>query len=232
MKRLSVEIVGALVRSKGFLGDNPITPDIPRATALSTEVSTLITDYGAAGANQVGGFGLFRGSSTLRKVLSNQIYEVLVDMSSIAQGLNPIEHPGIADRFRLGNCRRNYQGLIDKGAAFVNAVEEPDVKMLFTDRGFAADFDTELTASLAAFAAATGRKFEGQRDRKEGTVSLKVLDKKALQVMKELRSIVEKHLSKNAPGLLEVWTTASRIYRGRAEEEAAVQGAGAPPPRM
>lgn len=235
MKRLSTEINGALVRSKGFLGDHPVTPAIPRVTALGTEMDTLITDYGAAGANQVGGLGLFRGSSTHRKVLSNQIYTVLFEMSAIAQGLDPIDHPGIADRFRLGNSRRSYQGLINTGAAFVEAMEDPAVKALFTDRGFAATFDTELTASLVAFAAATGRKFDGLRDRKEGTVSLYILDRKAIRLLKELRAIVEKHLRQNNPELLEVWEAASRVYRGRdvEEEETPVgggSGTGTTPP--
>lgn len=215
MLRLQTEILGALVRIKGFAVDHPFSPAIPRVVFLMTSVDALIASYGAAGANQLGGFGLFRGSSTERRVLSKQIYTVLSDMSSVAQGLDPVEHPGVADRFRLGEGRRNYQGLINTGAAFVDAVEEPAVKALFTDRGFDADFDDALAASLVSFSAATGRKFDGVRDRKEGTVSLQILDKKALQVMKELRAIVEKHLRQSAPHLLEVWKAAARVYRGR-----------------
>lgn len=219
MKRLQTEILGALVRIKGFAVDHPFSPVIPRVVVLMTSIDSLIAAYGVAGANQLGGFGLYRGSSTERKVLGKQIYTVLADLSSVAQGLDPIEFPGVADRFRLAESRRNYQGLINTGAAFVEALEEPTVQALFTDRGFAADFDTELTAALVSFATATGRKFDGARDRKEGTVGLKVLDKKAIQVMKELRAIVEKHLRQTAPNLIDVWKAASRVYRGRGGNE-------------
>lgn len=229
MNQIQVECLGCLVRIKGYFTENPVTPAIPRVTVLETTVNTLIAGYNSGGASQVGGLGLFRGGSTERKFLRSEISTVLNEMSAIARGLDPTEHPGVADRFRLAHSRRNYQALIDTGAAFVEAVEEPELKALFTERGFAADFDTQLTAKLADFADATGRKFDGLRNRKEGTVSLKVLDKKSIQVMKELRSIMVKYLRKNAPALLEVWNAASRIYRGSADEApAAAAGAGAP----
>lgn len=224
MDRNNIETVGSLVRSVGFIDEYPVIPAITRATVLVTDAKALITAYNAAGASQVGGLGDFRGGSTERKFLRNEIYTVLSEMSDVAKGLDPVEHPGVADRFRLSESRRNYQGLIDTGAAFVEAVEDPAVKALFTDRGFEADFDTKLTDKLAAFADATDRKFDGLRHRKTGTAGLKVLKKKSTKLMKELRAIMEKHLRKNAPALLEVWEAASRVYRGSPAEDGAPTG--------
>ena len=99
---------------------------------------------------------------------------MLLDMAATARGLDPA-HPGIKDQFRLGRQKDSHQKLLAAAQAFLTAVEPPEVKQLFAERAFGADFDDQLTAKVAALTAATGRKATGLQGQRQGTAGMKLL---------------------------------------------------------
>ena len=126
----------------------------------------------------------------------------------------------------MHKANATYASLINTGAAFVDHLAVPAVKTLFTDRGFEADFDTALTAKLAALAAATGVKFQGRQARATGTEGLRALTRRATVVVRELSTIVVKHLRATNPVLIPVWRAAARVYTPAVIPPSAHQGAG------
>ena len=202
-----------LGRIKQYVITHAITPPIARATALLTEVNSLHEDMLDYGSNQDGGFNTYRSGSAQRMALRADIVGMVTEIWEIAKGLDPGQHPGIRDLFRLNGARRTYPPLINTGAAFVDHLATPAVKTLFTDRGFDPDFDVDLTTKLTALAAATGIKYQGRQAQKAGTVGLDALCRRATVVVRELSSIVVKHLRNTDPLLIPVWKAAARVYR-------------------
>src|SRR5204863_8185329 len=127
---LSEDMLG---RVKQYFIDNPLTPPILRATELITEVDNLHTEVQDFGADQIGGNGAYRAGASERKLLRKQIQTVLLRMAATARGLDPELHPGMRDQFRATQATRSYQKLIDTGVAFLEELETPTVKALFTE---------------------------------------------------------------------------------------------------
>jgi hypothetical protein len=70
-----------LNRARGvivFRTDHPLTPEIPRVTALTTSITTLIGKAESDGGNQVEGQGDFLGGSAHRRQLALALQSRLV----------------------------------------------------------------------------------------------------------------------------------------------------------
>ena len=216
-----------LTRVVQYEEDHPVIPAIPRATALFAEAETLQTALRAHAGTQVLGRGGFRAGASERAVLATEIRTVLVDMAAAARALDR-SHPGMAEQFRLGRAASSNAQLLATAQAFLTAATPVAVKQLFTDRAFPADFDVQLTAKIAALAAALGRKATGLQALRQGTAGLDVLNRQITDVMRELRALMVKHLRDNDPTLLEVWKAAARSYAQPvpAEEETTPPGGG------
>jgi hypothetical protein len=212
MNKYQDQHVDRLGRIKQYVINNAITPPIPRATVLLTEVDTLHTGMLDHGSGQEGGLNTFSMGVAQRRAVRKEIYATVSEVSDTAKGLDPAQHPGIRQLFRLNKANATYASLINTGAAFVDHLATPAVKTLFTDRGFDADFDVDLTAKLTALAAATGVKFQGRQARATGTEGLRVLTRRATVVVRELSSIVVKRLRATNPLLIPVWKAAARVY--------------------
>ena len=212
MNKYQNQHVDRLGRIKQYVITNAITPPIPRAAALLTEVNTLHTGLLDHGSGQEGGLNTFSMGVAQRKALRKEIHGTVSEISDTAKGLDPAQHPGMRELFRVNKANNTYALLINTGAAFVDHLATPAVKTLFTDRGFDADFDVDLTAKLTALAAATGVKFQGRQARATGTEGLRALTRRATVVVRELSTIVVKHLRATNPLLIPVWRAAARVY--------------------
>jgi hypothetical protein len=212
MNKIQILGIDRLGRIKQHVLTHAITPAIPRATVLLTEVDTLHDNMLDYGSGQEGGNNTYRSGSAQRLALRNDILGMVNEISDTAKGLDRAQHPGIRDLFRLNKASNSYARLINTGASFVDHLAAPAVKTLFTDRGFDADFDVDLTAKLTAFAAATGIKFQGRQEQKAGTVGLDALMRRATVVVRELSTIVVKYLRNTDPLLIPVWKAAARLY--------------------
>ena len=213
MNKYQIQHADRLGRIKQYVITNAITPAIPRATALLTEADGIHDDMLNYGSGQDGGLNTYRSGSAQRQALRREIHGMVSEIAVTARGLDPAQHPGIRDLFRLNKANDNYARLINTGASFVDHLATPTVKTLFTDRGFDADFDVDLTTKLTALATATGIKYQGRQEQKSGTVGLDALCRRATVVVRELSSIVVKHLRNTDPLLIPVWKAAARVYR-------------------
>ena len=212
MNKIQIQGVDRLGRIKQYVLTHAITPAIPRATVLITEVNNLHEDMLDYGSGQEGGFNTYRSGSAQRRALRADILGIVTEISDTAKGLDREQHPGIRDLFRLNKAGNSYARLLNTGASFLDHLATPTVKTLFTDRGFEADFDVDLTTKLTAFAAATGIKFQGRQAQKVGTTGLGALMRRATVVVRELSTIVVKHLKATDPLLIPVWRAAARLY--------------------
>ena len=235
MKKTQVLRFDQLGRIIQFVLDHPIVPAIPRATVLLAEVNTLHTGLLAHGSGQEGGSNTYRSGVSQRRALRESILTTVTEMSQTAQALDPAQHPGVRDLFRLNKASNSYQRLINTGSAFLDEVADASVKALFTDRGFDVDFDVQLTAKLTALAAATGIKWQGRQVQKTGTVGLDVVSRRVSRVVRELSGIMVKYLQTADPGLIPVWLAAARAYvpavtNPETPAGGSEAGSGTPPP--
>ena len=212
MNKRQIQRADQMARIIQFVLDHMITPAIPRATTLLTELNTLHERMLDFGSEQEGGGNIFRSGSAQRRALRDEILFAVSEISATARALDPAEHPGIRDLFRLNQADKSYQRLVSVAASFLDHLTTPAVKTLFTDRGFEPDFDATLTAQLTAFAAATGTKYHGRQAQKAGTVGLEALSRRAVIVIRELSAIVMKCLRNTNPLLIPVWQAAARPY--------------------
>ena len=214
-----------LGRVLDYKEDHPIPATMTRGTTLFTKVGTLNVAMTNHAGGQLFGLGGYRAGATERQGLITDLRTFLLDMSATARGLEA-EHPGITDQFRLGRQAKSHQQLLATAQAFLLAVEPAPMKLLFTDRSFAADFDVQLTAKIAAVAAAVSRKSSGRQGQKYGTASLDAISREITATMRELRPLMVKYLRENEPALLPVWNAAARVYRVPTATPAAEGGGG------
>lgn len=214
-----------LTRVAQYVLDHPIVPAIPRATALFAEVNTLKTTLETYDGNQAFGKGGYRAGATERAALAKDLRAFLADIAATARGLERLR-PGIADQFRMGRAASSHAKLVATARAFLTAATDAAVKPLFTERGFAADFDVTVTAKVDALDAALDRTATGKQAWKEGTERMKTLSRQITDVMKELRALMVKHLRETDPSLLAVWKAAARSYAPPVTAEAPAEGEG------
>jgi hypothetical protein len=196
-----------------------------RGATLYTKVGTLDAAMSNHAGTQLFGLGGYRAGATERQGLADDLRTFLLDMSATARGLEA-EHPGITDQFRLGRQAKSHQQLLATAQSFLMAVEPAPMKLLFTDRAFAADFDVQLTAKIAALTAAVSRKSNGRQDQKYGTASLDAISREITATMRELRPMMVKYLRETDPTLLPVWNAAARVYRVRTSTPPVEGGSG------
>jgi hypothetical protein len=199
-----------LRRIKKYVTDHAIEPPIARATALFAQANTVSTAMEARGGLQVEGRGGFLGGAAENRALSKELRQILQAIAATARGLNATEFPGVAEQFRMDPMSRSYQALRDTAHGFLTQIAP--IKAVFTERGFAADFDTDLEAKLTAFTAATSRKFGGRQTRKLGTAGMKELTQEAIDIMGELNPLMRNYLERTNVELLAVWRAAARAY--------------------
>jgi hypothetical protein len=199
-----------LRRIKQYVTDHAIEPPIARATALFAQADTVSTAMEARGGLQVEGRGGFLGGAAENRALAKELRQVLQAIAATARGLNATEFPGVAEQFRIEPMSRSYQALRDTAHGFLTQIAP--IKAVFTERGFAAAFDTDLEAKLTAFTAATSRKFGGRQTRKLGTAGMKELTRQAIDIMGELNPLMRNYLARTNVALLTVWRAAARAY--------------------
>jgi hypothetical protein len=192
-----------------FLSKNPITPAIPRATALTTDLKGALTAMRAQGGDQQGGFGEFKDGASRRKTLASRVLGEIRDISETMTSLDPTDFPGVAEQFRLPKVR-SYQRLLDTARAFLAALEP--VKAALVQRGFAADFDETLQGLVSDFDAGTDIKHAGLQKQRTNTAALALTEEEVRLKARELDAIVSKVLKTNNPALLASWKSSVRVY--------------------
>lgn len=221
-----------IIRRKIEMGDRVVEigghPDLnPTAgiTAIITQVGTVVTNMKEGGSSQASGFGAFRGGAQQCRFLAREIRTMLLDISTIAKVIPPVDLPGASELFRMPSASASFQSLLASARHFAEDVEPH--KALFIARALPATFVDDLEAKIAVFESAIGQKANGRATRISGTSSMALEAKKLMSLVKELRAILRVHLKSN-PALHDAWKSAARVDRSSpAEAEApAVPGDG------
>jgi hypothetical protein len=203
-----------------------------RGTALIGQVDTIRDIMRSQGANQVGGFGEFRGGVAQRRDLASELLAQIREIELAAEAMDPAILPVPAEQLQRPESR-SYQALLDTAASFVTVLTPLPVQQAFIDRDFPATFVADLSTLATQFAEATGRKYAGRQTQKGGTLGVDQTAEKGLAIVKELNAIVTKKLRKTNPVLLGVWQAASRLEQPpqrEKEEQPATPSSPAPAP--
>lgn len=192
-----------------FGEDHPIVPALATATALYTETDVLFEELRNLAGDQDGGRGEFRGATDIRQVAAEALLSQMRPINLIARALKRSVYPEVAEVFKLPS-EGGYEGMISRAQAYLDAI--PPLKVQFTSRGLAADFDTQLTAAKTALEAATAGKASGLAKQVGSTAGLLAKSKEVLDVIKELDAILS-HLYKDDPVKYAAWKSASRVER-------------------
>jgi hypothetical protein len=209
MKATSKRCLELLDRVSEFF-DEYSTLTNERGTALIGQVDTTANLMRSQGANQVGGFGEFRGGVAERRDLGTELREQVLEIERAAEAMDPATAPVPAQQLQRP-ATRSYQALLDTATSFVTVLTPMPVQQAFIDRDFPATFVTDLSTLATQFAEATSRKYAGRQTLKGGTLGVDQAAEKGLAIVKELNAIVTKKLRLSNPVLLGVWKTASRL---------------------
>jgi len=181
-----------------------------RGTALIGQIHITADLMRSQGANQVNGFGEFKGGVAERRSLAEELRAQLKEVELAAEAIDPATAPVPAEQLQTPRSQ-SYQALLDTAASFVTVLTPMPVQQAFIDRDFPATFVTDLSTLATQFADATGRKYAGRQVLKGGTLGVDQAAEKGLSIVKELNAIVTKKLRTTNPVLLGVWKAASRL---------------------
>ena len=230
MNRLNLDRYDSYIRIGQHDEENPLTPAIPRATELITELRTVATGMAADSGLQDAGLTGLRGGSDERQQAFAILLGEMKAMNVIARGLDRALFPGVAEQFRMPRSR-SFGNIAARGQAFLaNATGK---EAIFTDRGLATGFLTAFAAKVTAAEAAVGTRNVGLLVRASGTAGATAKGRRGLAIVRELDAIMTVALRNNA-GLLAACRTAKRVARrSRGGETPADSGSGSgttPPP--
>ncbi len=231
MKAKTKRRLELLDRVGEFFDEHPTLALGTRGTALVGLITTTAESIRTHGAEQVEGFGQFRGGVAERRQLAKELRAQILEIEMAAQAMDPETAPVPAEQL-VGPSSRSFQALLDTAGAFVSVLTPVPVKAAFTDRDFPATFVTDLATLAADFAAATGQKYAGVQRRMEGTIGVDEMAARGVQLVEELKPIMSKKLRTTDPILFRVWKAASRAERDpqHTPEEAPAAPAAPTPP--
>ena len=204
-KRKSVTIM--FCRVDQFWQDNPLVPPNAKATEhYGTVVNAKETILAKAGL-QVLSNGEFRMAAGDRQTVVADLREKLREISLTAKALDRLGvKPGLSLQFLMPKW--TMQDLRDKAVAFKDAVEP--MKQDFIDYDSPETVVDDLEAAIAAFDAATGRRYAGLGKQVGATASIAALAREGVAAVRALNAILIKRY-RNDAGKLAEWNAVQRI---------------------
>jgi hypothetical protein len=179
------------------------------ATALITELQTIITTLDALTGNQVAGRGRRSSGVTSRQQTATELRTALRAIAKVAASLNRVQYPGVSARFRppVGN---GYGALLSTARSMIDGLVPP-IRVVFVDR-LGQPFLDRLAVLLTQFESDTDTKHAGRDQMVASTAALKLVSGRGLAIVDELDPIVTVAL-RNKPEMLVVWAGLSRVER-------------------
>jgi hypothetical protein len=226
MNTIVVRRLDAFDRVADFGANHPLTPPMPAVTTLLTDLDGVITGLGGHADDQDTGSTEFRGGSSYRQMVAEQLRTQMRPINKIARALKPELYPTAREQFKMPPSG-SYSKLISRAETFIDAIAP--IKVAFTDRGLPATFDTALAAKKAELVAATGIKNAGRATQVGGTAGLLAKSRVGLDILHELDAILSFQYRDN-PALLAAWKSACHIERDPETANAQTQPAATTPP--
>jgi len=208
-------------------GDNhPLTPAIPRVTALYGLITTTATTMRTLGGTQLEGRSGVRSAVAETLILKEELLGDLRAINKIARALPIVEFPGVSEQFRMPQ-NGSYANLAATARAFV--LNAAPISQVFIDRGRPATFIDDLTAAVTAFEAARTRRQEGRHGQIGSTAAIEIAGRNGVAYMRELDAILSPIYEPDAL-MFGAWKAATRIERSPQPAETPTDPAVAPAP--
>jgi hypothetical protein len=215
MKTKTINELEMFKRVSRFILDHPITPPIPRFTALAGEVNTAITAIEASASDQTGGNDIASGGTASKRETALKLRAFLKGLARTARALDRGTYPGVAEQFRLPESD-SYAALIAKARAVIEAATP--LEAVFIEHAMPATFLADLGALLTAFESAIDQKVDGTLTQIGGTTGLGVRAFEGVRAARKLDAIIRNHF-RNDPVTLEVWRHARHIEQAPVRTE-------------
>ena len=198
----------------------------PKETALFTELGPVKAGLEQAGGQQSAGGRGFREGAVERQAAERAIRQDLRDIAEIAKALHERGiDVGALEAFRMPP-NMSYAALAGVANGVIDNVESR--KALFIERGLPATFVEDLAARIATLGTTGGAAGSQRGKQVGGTTGLDTLEKQAMAIVRELRSILRLKL-RPTPALLAEWTAISRRH-SPGYHAAAITPPAEPPP--
>jgi hypothetical protein len=207
MNQKSQRCLEGCISTLQFNANNPMTPAVPRVTALQAELTTTTTalrDYGAA---QINHHSAFRGAVDNRVLLRDQTLEALRQINKIARALNKAAFPNAQENFRMPRSK-SYANVAAAARSFATHGEA--MEQAFIDRGRPATFVADLRALATGLDTAANARHTGLTEQVGATAGIAEKTREAIAILRELDAIITP-LLENDPGLLATWKSAVHI---------------------
>jgi len=203
------------IRVKEFLTE-PGVPTNARVTSLSTQLGTAITAIENHGADQASGTATARSGTVQRREIAKRLREKLREIADTAKGLDEETYPGAAAHYLMPTSQK-YQTLLATGRGFLEDIGP--IKAGFVESGLPADFDEQLAAVVAEFAAATTVRDGGLSERRSGTAGLSIKAADLLRIIQKLRAAMKNLLKTSNPAMFAAWQSAAHVQVPRSFED-------------
>jgi hypothetical protein len=208
MKSTIARVFDMLQRVHRCILENPIAPELPRASAARLEIIAIISALSVAAKNQVGGRQESTGGVQRRETCWRALRRYLAQINHTARTLEP-EHPGIRPTFRLPRTR-SYPALLAAARSIIAAATP--LKSSFLACGLPKTFLEDVTTLLADFEAATTQKLGGKITQVASTAELKEQAARGILAATKLDACMRNHFRHN-PEVLAAWKHARHIER-------------------
>jgi hypothetical protein len=224
MNQKSQRVLDACVSTVQHLIINPLTPAVPRVTALSAELTTAtdaLREYGAAQFNHR---SAFRGAVDNRVLIRDKTLEVLRQINKIARALNKAAFPNARENFRMP-LSTSYANIAAAARSFATHGEA--MEQAFIDRGRPATFVADLRALATGLDASASARQAGLTEQVGATVGIAEKTRQAVAILRELDAIITPLIQSDLV-LLASWKSAVHIESAPvgAEEEEEPTGSG------
>jgi hypothetical protein len=206
MKRINKNVLESLERAAQFLTEHLLTPANTQVTALTTQLTAVITSMTNHRNGQDMGIGKLLGGTASKAETARELRTQMRRISKIAKELDTEQFPGVDQALRMP--RSSYQQLQSRAETFVTTVTP--IKATFVDRGLAADFDEQLQDALDAFVLAVQRQTSGRTQRVQGTAGLDIAGRAGRKIVRAIDSILFA-VYEPQPDLYAAWKSASRV---------------------
>jgi hypothetical protein len=198
--------------------DHPVSPAIPRVTALATALAAVVATLKEHAADQARGHTRFRGGAADRRQRLTELLGKMRPLNRIARSMDAAEFPAAREHFRMPRSQA-YTAIVAQARAFV--AHATAMEAAFLERGRPAGFIAQLSALADAVESAVGPRNTGLEIRAGATAGLTGALRRGLAIRRELDAILTSLFEDDATAL-GAWKTAQHVER--AARKRAVEG--------
>lgn len=225
MTTIEALVIGMMNRVCQFGEDNPIDPPNLKATEYYTSLNGILATAEEYGGSQDFNTGRMRGTTEEKEMAADALRKVMSRLARIAKILDTAIYPTVAYEMRLSGIK-SYQGLLERGRAFVTALEGREA--VFIEHGAAATVAADLAAAVAGLGSAVDHKNTAHSNRVGSTAGLRAITREGLRIRRKLDAILSAVYEED-PAKLAAWNAIKRVHKDGVTAEPDEDGGSTPP---